>query len=208
MPTYYTNYDATTFPPVTHATREEIMEFCKLTPTGFQRLVELRAIREAGLILPPSAREEVTPDRSADPRFKAWLAEQAAREQSEKLPAPFKLERSPEAVPFLTGPPTTPTQADPFEDAKAPAVIVEGPTEKMSEEEVNRLNGIKEPAPEELNAPILGGKEDELPDVEPISEAELERLTAPEVLPDAKPEPEPKPEPAPETKPGKKKGGR
>lgn len=138
MSDLYENVDVTNFPPPLNvASKASIMEHCKLDAEGFQRLLDLRAIRPWGI----QRVEYFTPNGSAkfDP-------ENSDREKVQELYRAENARRLAVGLPLLAVP-TTPTRA-----------FSQGVT--INSGEVLNTDGTE-------------------PDLDDLTEAQLEALTRP-----------------------------
>ena len=188
MSELYENVDVTNFPPPLNvASRSTIMEHCKLDTEGFQRLPDLKAIRPWGI----QRVEYFTPNGSAkfDP-------ENSDREKVQELYRAENARRLAVGLPLLPIP-TTPTKAfsqgvtigdaeilnadgnpikiswsdngsTPLGDLQALAASLGAPPAVLNEQ--------AEPGNSEPAAPSFTGTE---PDLDDLTEAQLEALTRP-----------------------------
>ena len=188
MSELYENVDVTNFPPPLNvASKSTIMEHCKLDTEGFQRLLDLRAIRPWGI----ERVEFFTPNGSAkfDP-------ENSKREKVQELYRAENARRLAVGLPLLPIP-TTPTKAfsqgvtigdaeilnadgnpikiswsdngsTPLGDLQALAESLEAPPAVFDEK--------PEPGNSEPTAPTLTETE---PDLNDLTEEQLEALTRP-----------------------------
>lgn len=153
MSDLYENIDLTNFPPPLNVASEQtIRDWCKLDAEGFQRLLDLKAIRPWGIqtveFYTPGGSAKFEPENSDRENVDYLFRKENARRLANGLdPLPV---------------PTTPTKA--FSQGvtieTTPAVIHEQP----------------EPGNGETTDPTFTGTE---PDLDDLTEAQLEELTRP-----------------------------